>query len=177
MKQLLIYTFCLFAFISVSQNSNTFFVKKLTNEEQAKLVLSEGDKLKVRYTRSDMQNKIKGKITEIGASYLIVDNERIELNQIDLVSAHTPGIKILGGILFSAGSGLIVAGLERKSNPLIIEKDDPLNFVNSDKKTVVRDGTGLIVLGTIICGISAVGIITPTLYPKDKYRFATNIAE
>jgi hypothetical protein len=177
MKHLLIYIICLLSLCSYGQNVNTFFVTKLSDHNKIKVVFKEGEKLKVNYTQSDNQNIVKGFIDEIGDTYIIVESVRIDLNQIDIVSAHKPGIKVLGGILFSSGTALIVKGFQRKKNPKYVEKET-VNFVGAGgggTKTIERDGTVLIITGTMLCAISTIGIITPTICKKNKYRFASNI--
>jgi len=176
MKYLLTYIIYLLSLCIYGQNVNTFFVTKLSDHNKIKVVFKEGEKLKVNYTQSDNQNVIKGFIDEIGDTYIIVESVRIDLNEIAMVSAHKPGIKVLGGILFSAGTALIVKGFQRKENPKYIEKET-VNFVGlggGGTKTVVRDSGGLILMGSILCAASSIGIIIPTICHKDKYRFATH---
>ena len=177
MKHLIIYTICLLTLNSFGQKSNTFFATKLSDKGKIKLVFTEGERLKVKYTQSGNQNNVKGVIDEIGDTHIIVEGARIELSQIDMVSAHKPGIKVLGGILFSGGTALIISGIHRKQNPKYIEKEKTVNFVGAGgggTKTVVRDGDGLILMGSILCVAGSIGIIIPTICHKDKYRFATH---
>ena len=178
MKNILIYSMLFVCLNGFSQNSNTFFATKLSDNNKVKLVFTKGDKLKVKYLQSGTTLALKGKLNEIHDRHIVVDTVKIELTSIEEVSAHKPGIKVLGGILFASGSALIVKGINRKQNPITITKgSDDGKFDFFPEKTVVRNGTGLIVFGSILCGISAVGIITPIYCNKNKFRFSTNVTE
>ena len=178
MRYILILTICIISFKSVSQNKSTFFATKLSDNAKLKLVLVEGDKLKVKYQQSGNSTTLKGRLNKIGLNYIIIDKERIELKQLNQVSAHQPGIKVIGGILFASGSALIATGINRKQNPITITKASSGGmFTFKPEKTIIRDGTGLIFFGALLCGISTVGILTPVYCTKFKYRFGTNISE
>ena len=122
MRYILIFAVCLIGLNGLAQRQNTFFATKLSDDSKVKLVLVKGDKLKVKYDHLGKSHTIKGYINEIGLNHIIIENERIELAQLNKVSAHKPGIKVLGGILFASGSGLIVTGLVRKENPKTVTK-------------------------------------------------------
>ena len=173
MKLLLISTICLMALSTFGQNSHTFFVNKISESSKTKLVLSEGDKLKVKYTKSDNQNEIKGLLEQIGESFIVINGERIKLSEIDVVSKHQLGIKVLGGIVFAGGTALIVKGLNRAKNPKVVYSKVNLCFFDSCLIPDTRHGGGMIALGTVLCGISSIGIILPSKYPKKRFRFAT----
>lgn len=178
MRYILIFAVCLVGLNGLAQSQNTFFATKLSDNSKVKLVLVKGDKLKVKYEHLGKSHTIKGYLNEIGLNHIIIENERIELTQLYEVSAHKPGIKVIGGILFASGSALIAKGINRKQNPITVTKGSDDSYIDfTPEKTVVRDGTGLIVFGSILCGISTIGIITPTFCDKNKYRFATNITE
>ena len=175
MKHLLISIICLIAISTFSQNSNTFFVTKISKSSNIKLVLSEGDKLKVKYTKSGNQNEINGQLEQIGESFIVISGERINLSEIDVVSKHEPEIKVLGGIVFAGGTALIVKGLNRAKNPKVVYSKVNLCFFDSCLIPSTRRGGGMIVLGTVLCGISSIGIISPNKYTKKRFRFATYI--
>lgn len=179
MKQILLILLCHFVFNVFSQNSNTFFVTKISESSNVKLVLCVGDKMTVKYTDNSGPKKVKGKINDIRNTYIIIDSFRIELNEIDLVSKHKKEIKIFGGILFASGTALIVAGIKRSENPIEIVKQTPglssSGLLSGTTKTIVRDGSTMIGLGSIICGISSLGILIPRIYPASKYRYSTYV--
>jgi len=176
MKPLIIYTICLLTLNSFGQKSNTFFATKLSDKSKIKLVFTEGERLKVKYTQSGNQKKVKGVIDEIGDTHIIVEDARIELSQIDIVSKHQPRLKILGGIVFTGGAALIAAGIKRTENPIYKTKGSTDGMFDlTPEKTVIRDGKGMITIGSILCAVSSIGIITPTICHKNKYRFNTYI--
>lgn len=174
MKHIILFVLCHLTSISSGQNSSTFFVTNRSKPNAVKLVLSVGDKMKVRYTNSSGTEKIKGKLKDIGETYIIIDSVRIQLAEIDLVSKHDKRIKIVGGILFSGGTGLIVAGNKRSENPIEIEKQTT-GLLGGSTKTIIRDGSTMIGIGSILCGISSVGILIPRTFTKSRFRFATSI--
>lgn len=175
MKQLLIFAIVLASHFSISQESNTFFITKKTDRSKVRLVLSEGNKLKVQYTSERQEHVVKGRVDSILVTSIVVNGQNIALNEIDVVTKHRYQLKVAGGLFFAGGAAMIAKGLERKENPVVFEKKDLVNVVSVTTHTVVRDGDGLIVIGGIICTFSSVAMILPNKCSKNKFQFNTHV--
>lgn len=179
MKNLFIFILLVNSFLGKSQVDNTFFVTKKNEPNNVKYVFQEGDKLKITY--SSNSKKIKGQLTQINDHSITIDSSTINLSEIETINVHDRKTKIFGGILFSSGTGLIALGIKRSQNPIEIEKQSSsfISFGNgpttSSNSVKTKDGKVLIGVGTIICGISSIGIISPRNFNKYSHRFATNV--
>ncbi|TNE72458.1 MAG: hypothetical protein EP333_07575 [Bacteroidetes bacterium] len=164
--------------IGYSQDKSTFFITRKSEPNNVRLVLYQGDKLKVKYAHDNHELQIKGKLQEIGDSFIVVENEQINIEDIQYVIVHNRQLKILGGLVFTAGTALITAGLIRKNNPKIVEnKNDGFLMTDSSTyDTVVYDGSTMIAVGGILCTISTPFLFIPITYTKRIYRFSTYIS-
>lgn len=163
--------------ICFGQNSSTFYITKNTKPDKVRIVLIEGVKLKVKYAKSGELNSIKGNLTKVSATSVGINGLAIELSEIEKVTVHNRNMKFLGGFLLAGGTGLITAGLIRANNPkeVIKQNNSFIDFGNTSYTTVIRDGSTMMTIGGILCGLSAPFIVVPSAYSKSKFRFTTHV--
>jgi hypothetical protein len=115
---------------------------------------------KIQYQLHKDDKKQKGKLLEIHDDYLLVDNSKINIQDISLIGGRAAGLKvakIIGGGIAVAGSGLTATGLF---------------FISASSQ---EDGCGAavymfsgILLGTV--GVVAVGVgSVPIILSSKKY--------